>query len=73
MNLQSAEEIIAYLSNSVKKTPVKVYIKGDVGNLIFPEDVQAFMEEKTGVIFGDWSLIQPVLEAQKYKIVDYVV
>lgn len=73
MNLQSAEEIIAYLSNSVKKTPVKVYIKGDVGNLIFPEDVQAFMEEKTGVIFGDWSLIQPVLEAQKDKIVDYVV
>ena len=73
MNLQSAEEIIAYLSNSVKKTPVKVYIKGDVGNLIFPEDVQAFMEEKTGVIFGDCSLIQPVLEAQKDKIVDYVV
>lgn len=73
MKLQSAEEIIAYISNSVKKTPVKVYVKGNIGSLTFPESVQAFMEEKTGVIFGDWSDIRPVLEAQKENIVDYVV
>lgn len=73
MKLQSAEEIIAYISNSVKKTPVKVYLKGEVASLTFPEGVQAFMEEKTGVVFGDWSLIQPVLEEQKNKVVDYVV
>ena len=41
MKLQSAEEIIAYISNSVKKTPVKVYVKGKISELSFPECVQA--------------------------------
>ena len=49
MKLQSAEEIIAYISNSVKKTPVKVYVKGKISELSFPECVQAFTEEKTGI------------------------
>lgn len=73
MKLQSAEEIIAYISNSVKKTPVKVYVKGKISELSFPECVQAFTEEKTGVLFGDWSDIQLLLEKQKDNITDYVI
>ncbi|WP_455661107.1 2,3,4,5-tetrahydropyridine-2,6-dicarboxylate N-acetyltransferase [Pradoshia sp.] len=73
MNMMNANEIISFIGNSVKKTPVKVYIKGQLEGLDFGQDASVFINGSTGVIFGEWSVIQPVLENNKGKIEDYVV
>lgn len=66
-----AQSIINYISNAPKKTPVKVYVKGDLANLKLPADVQSFIEERTGVLFGDWSVIAPFLKNNASVIEDY--
>ncbi|MCL1630989.1 2,3,4,5-tetrahydropyridine-2,6-dicarboxylate N-acetyltransferase [Sporolactobacillus sp. CPB3-1] len=68
-----AYEIISFLQNSVKKTPVKVYIKGDLTSLSFGENVHTFINGEVGTLFGDWQEIEPVLSANRDKIVDYIV
>ena len=73
MNMMDANEIISFIGNSVKKTPVKVYIKGQLEGLDFGKDASVFINGSTGVIFGEWSVIQPVLENNKDRIEDYVV
>jgi 2,3,4,5-tetrahydropyridine-2,6-dicarboxylate N-acetyltransferase len=69
----NSEEIIQYIAKSTKKTPVKVYIKGSLSNLLFPEEVQTFFSGNSGVLFGNWNDIEPVLSASKADIEDYVV
>lgn len=73
MKQMDAYEIISFLQNSVKKTPVKVYIKGDLTSLSFSKDVHTFISGQAGTLFGDWQEIEPVLAANKDKINDYVV
>ena len=73
MNMMDANEIISFIGNSVKKTPVKVYIKGQLEGLDFGPEASVFINGSTGVIFGEWSVIQPVLEDNKDKVEDYVV
>lgn len=68
-----AREIISFLQKSVKKTPVKVYIKGRLGAIDFGSDVHAFIEGSCGTVFGDWARIRPILEANKESIEDYIV
>ncbi|SDJ75683.1 2,3,4,5-tetrahydropyridine-2,6-dicarboxylate N-acetyltransferase [Sediminibacillus albus] len=73
MKMMDANEIISFISNSNKSTPVKVYIKGNqLNTLDFGEKVQDFVDEKTGVLFGEWKDIQPVLHTYENKIEDYV-
>ena len=67
----NAQEIIDYIANSEKKTPVKVYV-----NTTAPVDfgsAKVFGEGKSKIVFGDWSELQPVLEANAGKITDCVV
>ena len=71
-NLNS-EELVQYIAKSTKKTPVKVYIKGNLDNLIFPDGVQTFFSGNSGVLFGNWADIEPVLNENKNLIEDYVV
>lgn len=73
MQLQNAEDIIAFIKNSEKKTPVKVYLKGKLEEIDFGPNVKTFLFGQAGVIFGDWKEIQPLLEAHRDKIEDYVV
>lgn len=73
MKMMDANEIISFIQKSEKKTPVKVYIKGQLKNIEFPDSVQAFVNEKTGVLFGEWSEVKAVLEANGQDITDYVV
>lgn len=73
MNMMDANEIIAFIQKSEKKTPVKVYIKGDLKEIDFPETVQAFVNKKTGVLFGEWSQVKAVLDENSNQITDYVV
>jgi 2,3,4,5-tetrahydropyridine-2,6-dicarboxylate N-acetyltransferase len=74
MNKMNAEEIIRFISESKKATPVKVYVKGEaLDTALFSEGVQAFVESKTGVLFGEWDIVKQDLEANAAKISDYVV
>ena len=59
----NAQEIIAYIGAAEKKTPVKVYI-----NEKAPIDygtAQVFGEGSSKVVFADWKVLGPILEANK--------
>ncbi|MFX3624054.1 MAG: 2,3,4,5-tetrahydropyridine-2,6-dicarboxylate N-acetyltransferase [Ectobacillus sp.] len=73
MNMMDANEIISFIQKSEKKTPVKVYIKGHIKDIEFPDSIQAFVSKKMGVLFGEWSEIKAVLDANSEDITDYVV
>jgi tetrahydrodipicolinate N-acetyltransferase len=73
MKQMDANEIISFISNSEKSTPVKVYLKGEkLEDIDFGENVQDFISGKSGVLFGEWKVIQPLLEANADQIEDYV-
>ncbi|SFI89788.1 2,3,4,5-tetrahydropyridine-2,6-dicarboxylate N-acetyltransferase [Thermoflavimicrobium dichotomicum] len=73
MKLMDANQIIEFIQKSEKKTPVKVHIKGKLDEIKFAPEIQTFISGNAGVIFGDWKVIQPVLEANKEKIEDMVI
>jgi 2,3,4,5-tetrahydropyridine-2,6-dicarboxylate N-acetyltransferase len=74
MKMMDANEIIQFISNSKKSTPVKVYIKGtDLKNINFGDEVKSFVEDSTGVLFGEWNKVQDVLNNNKENITDFVV
>lgn len=66
-----AKEIINYIGNAPKKTPVKVFIKGELDKVDFPAEIQNFTESHAGVIFGDWSVIKQFLDKNQTLITDY--
>lgn len=68
-----AYEIINYIGNAEKKTPVKVTLKGKLKEVVFPETIQAFTNCKTGTLFGEWKDVKEFLDQNKESIVDYVV
>src|SRR5579875_1589455 len=68
-----AEQIIEFIRSSQKKTPVKVYLKGRLGEIPFGPDIHAFVTDQVGVVFGEWSQLQPSLEAHAAKMDDMVV
>lgn len=66
-----AQEIINFIANAEKKTPVKVYVN-------LTEDVdfgsaKVFGSGNSFTVFGDWGELGPILEANADKIVDLVV
>ncbi|GAX89572.1 2,3,4,5-tetrahydropyridine-2,6-dicarboxylate N-acetyltransferase [Effusibacillus lacus] len=71
--MMDANQIIEFIRTSEKKTPVKVYVKGDLSGIDFGPSSKTFITGGTGVVFGEWKEIEPVLEANKGKIEDYVV
>ncbi|ATH91232.1 2,3,4,5-tetrahydropyridine-2,6-dicarboxylate N-acetyltransferase [Bacillus glycinifermentans] len=73
MKMMDANEIISFIQNSKKSTPVKVYVKGDLEGIDFGASAQPFITGNTGVVFGEWDEIKAALEANKSKIADYVV
>ncbi|WP_433957672.1 2,3,4,5-tetrahydropyridine-2,6-dicarboxylate N-acetyltransferase [Cytobacillus horneckiae] len=73
MKMMDANEIISFIQNSTKSTPVKVYIKGDLEGIHFGSSAQAFINGNSGVIFGEWAEISEAIETNKEKIEDYVV
>ncbi|WP_067730061.1 2,3,4,5-tetrahydropyridine-2,6-dicarboxylate N-acetyltransferase [Oceanobacillus damuensis] len=73
MNMMDANEIISFISNSKKSTPVKVYIKGNLSNLTFDDTIKAFVEENSGVLFGEWNTIKAFLDDNSEAVTDYVV
>ena len=66
----NAQEIINYISQSEKKTPVKLYIKEtapiDYGN------AQVFGAGDK-IVFGNWADLAPIIEANRDSIADIVI
>ncbi|MCQ6275099.1 2,3,4,5-tetrahydropyridine-2,6-dicarboxylate N-acetyltransferase [Bacillus sp. V3B] len=73
MKMMDANEIISFIQNSTKSTPVKVYIKGNLDGIEFGSNSQSFITGNSGVVFGEWSEINKVLEENKAQIEDYVI
>ncbi|TCP30545.1 2,3,4,5-tetrahydropyridine-2,6-dicarboxylate N-acetyltransferase [Scopulibacillus darangshiensis] len=72
MKMMDANEIISFIQNSEKSTPVKVYIKGDLETIDFGAETKTFITGNSGVLFGEWKTIKSVLESNQDKIEDYV-
>ncbi|MDR6998081.1 2,3,4,5-tetrahydropyridine-2,6-dicarboxylate N-acetyltransferase [Neobacillus niacini] len=73
MKMMDAHEIISFIQNSKKSTPVKVYLKGDLEGIDFGSNAKVFVNGNTGVVFGEWAEINIVLEENQVKIEDYVI
>lgn len=74
MKQMNAEEIISYIQNAVKSTPVKVYIKGkDVAELDFGPNSKVFGQGDSATVFGEWKEIEAALEQHAAGIEDFVV
>ena len=73
MGMMDANEIISFIQNSTKSTPVKVYVKGNLEGVYFGKSSQTFLTGNTGVVFGEWAEIQKTIENNKDKIEDYVI
>lgn len=73
MKMMDANEIIKFISESEKKTPVKVHIKGDVAGIDFGANTKSFITGNVGVLFGEWSDIEPALKVNESRIEDVVV
>ncbi len=65
-----AKEIIKYISESQKKTPVKIHLK-EKSPVEFPNCKIFGLGDK--VVFGDWEDIRPILEINKDNITDIVI
>lgn len=73
MKMMDAHEIISYIQNAEKSTPVKVHIKGNLEGINFGEDTKAFITGNVGVLFGEWKAIHTAIQANEEKIEDFVV
>jgi tetrahydrodipicolinate N-acetyltransferase len=71
--MMDANQIIEFIRTSEKKTPVKVYLKGRLEGIDFGPSIKTFIQGNTGVIFGEWKDIEPILTAHKADIEDFVV
>lgn len=64
----TAEEIIQYIRDAKKQTPVKVYVKGD--DLPDSDEFKVFGSTTSKVLIGDLEPISKYLEENKDKIKD---
>lgn len=73
MKQMDANEIIQFISDAEKSTPVKVHIKGNLDGINFGDHTKAFITGDTGVLFGEWKDIQPAIKENQAQIEDFVV
>ncbi|MED1862780.1 2,3,4,5-tetrahydropyridine-2,6-dicarboxylate N-acetyltransferase [Fictibacillus nanhaiensis] len=73
MKMMDANEIISFIQNATKSTPVKVYVKGNLENIDFGQETKVFPSGNTAVLFGEWKDIEAALKANESNIDDYVI
>ena len=73
MKMMDANEIISFIQNSKKSTPVKIYVKGQLEGIDFGKDAKTFINGQAGVVFGEWADIKTALESNTDRIEDVVV
>ena len=66
----NAQEIIAYIANAEKKTPVKLYVKERAAIDYGAAKVFGAGDK---VVFGEWNELKPILEANSESIEDIVI
>lgn len=68
----TAEEIIQYISNAEKETPLKIYINGSFEDVEFDETFKVFGTETSKTVFADardWQKFYPSIEDKVTDIV----
>lgn len=68
----NAVDIINYIKESKKKTPVKVYLNYEGTRPEF-NNCKVFGSGNSLTIFGEWENIEPVINSKEYDILDIVV
>ncbi len=68
-----AQEIIDFIANAPKKTPVKAYVRAREDARLDLSAAEHAFGAGDAVVFGDWSELGPALAAQADKIDDLVV
>ena len=68
-----AQEIIKFIAEAKKVTPVKVYLNENAQAIDFSKTNAKVFGFGGKIIFGDWSEIGPVIEANRDKIADIVI
>lgn len=69
-----ANYIIEYIGKSVKKTPVKAYIKGELSQINWDQyEIKHFINGNSGTIFGEWKELANFLDTNQKEIEDYVI
>jgi 2,3,4,5-tetrahydropyridine-2,6-dicarboxylate N-acetyltransferase len=63
-------EIIKYIADAQRKTPAKIYISGELGNLDF-EGIEFFGDNKWGVLFCEYKAFEEFLTKNKSLIKNY--
>ena len=69
----TAEELINYISEAEKETPLKIYINGDFSEVTFDESFKVFGTNDYKTVFADardWQAFYPTIED---KVTDIVV
>jgi len=69
--LLDAYEIARFIKDSTKKTPVKLYLNGDLSSIDF-RTCQTFGDAHSKIVFGEIKDIEQILEQHKERIKDYV-
>jgi len=69
-----AQEIIKFIADAKKVTPVKIYLREKANEKIdFTNTNVKIFGERDKIIFGDWAELEPVINANKNKIDEIVI
>ena len=63
-----AQEIIDFIANAKKKTPVKLYVREKPGRRVHWGQAHVYGGRKGKTIFGDWAELKPILDANAENI-----
>ncbi|MBQ8109322.1 MAG: 2,3,4,5-tetrahydropyridine-2,6-dicarboxylate N-acetyltransferase [Clostridia bacterium] len=66
----NAQDLINYIATAPKKTPVKLYVK-EKAPIDYGEAKVFGAGDK--VVFGDWAMLAPIIEANRDSIADIVI
>ena len=67
-----AQEIIKFIADAKKVTPVKIYLK-EKSPVDFSKTHAKIFGVGDKIIFGDWSELQPIIEANRDSIAEIVI
>ena len=69
-----AQEIIKFIADAKKVTPVKIYLREKADEKIdFSNTNSKIFGQRDKIIFGDWTELEPVINANKSKIDEIVI
>lgn len=63
MKQMSTQEMIDYIGNAPKTTPVRVYLQGKFTAVPFSPEIAAFHTPTMAILIGDWGRIKPFITA----------